>query len=516
MIDPIQFRPYDPSTENRAIAVPDELPGFDANTARVRKDMQNYQQAERQNDRTRITESKLYGEDLVRLGQFSSSLTSLMQKGTEMYIESEKQAAATDALLGDQPISPEYEEEESAVIAEGSEEAPRLDEAEESGQVSATTARTYRKGSIWYQWERAKIDVQNTTATYGSWLKMNKETEIEIAGQKLSLATAETPAQYSAVQTALMQRFVKETGLGDMNPNLIAKYGRDNIQQGMSAARTEWAETAAKNAQIDRLNDNAAAAAGIVNGNQGAQAILDRFPKTAAGRRQAAAALVQAVQNGQITRQQAEALMGDDVTTGGGTKELAEMFPNEFGEALRDQLIKVDQGRRSAENRDRQLEAAEWKAGIEERLADLAKNGTYLTPEQEVQLIQEGQRYGFTPKDVDKMVMNTSEYSADQAKFQAQKALDNPRGLGPVSKQVFDRLDPAMQRKLADKGLAPESFATQPSQADVDDAKDYLGAVLSFEMEGLFRVSAHYSKQCSAENLLIDAVFTENLDFGPL
>ena len=74
MIDPIQFRPYDPSTDNRAIDVPNAIPGFQRNTQRIRSDMQNFNQAERDNDQRRIANAKLYGQDLARLGQFSESL----------------------------------------------------------------------------------------------------------------------------------------------------------------------------------------------------------------------------------------------------------------------------------------------------------------------------------------------------------------------------------------------------------------------------------------------------------
>ena len=59
MIDPIRFKPYDPSTDNRALATPDMLPGFDANTQRVSNDMQNYFKQQRENDRIREGSSDL-------------------------------------------------------------------------------------------------------------------------------------------------------------------------------------------------------------------------------------------------------------------------------------------------------------------------------------------------------------------------------------------------------------------------------------------------------------------------
>ena len=119
MIDPIQFRPYDPSTDNRPIGTTDVTPGFDRNTQRIVKDMQNFNQQERRNDAIRVDNSKLYGQGLADLGKFSETLTNVMKTGAEAYIKSEEDAAAADALYGDIPISQNFEEEIQQVEVEG-------------------------------------------------------------------------------------------------------------------------------------------------------------------------------------------------------------------------------------------------------------------------------------------------------------------------------------------------------------------------------------------------------------
>ena len=59
-------------------------------------------------------------------------------------------------------------------------------------------------------------------ATFGSFLKLNKDTEVTVNGQKTNPATATYPHNSAAVTTAPTQRFIKETGLSGYRGDLLA------------------------------------------------------------------------------------------------------------------------------------------------------------------------------------------------------------------------------------------------------------------------------------------------------
>ena len=130
------------------------------------------------------------------------------------------------------------------------------------------------------------------------------------------------------------------------------------------------------------------------------------------------------------------------------------MFPNEFGDSLRDQIIKIDQGRRRAEKtRQPSKVRSGWLSNVSVSL-NLQEKGTYLTDEQQAELIVQGmEKYNLTKQAINGMITTTSEKAADDAKMRAQKALQNP-GLGAISEEDYNLLDPLLQQKQDKAGLS--------------------------------------------------------------
>ena len=157
--------------------------------------------------------------------------------------------------------------------------------------------------------------------------------------------------------------------------DLLAKYGRENIQRAVNSSRVEWAEAEAQRIAVQKAGERADVVTSISNGEQPGQTLLDRFPRTAAGRQQAADAILTAVKTGRMTPEQARAILNDQVTTPGGTKSLSDMFPDQFGDELLDNITQIDQQRRGRTLREDQLAGAEWMKGQRKRLAELAKDG---------------------------------------------------------------------------------------------------------------------------------------------
>lgn len=473
-MDPIQFRPYDPSTENRAIDVPDITSGFRENTQRIAKDMQSANQQEQANDAIRKANAAVYGQSLADLGSLSASLTNLLQKGVEAKIDADKTAAANDALLGDTPISEEFETEEAAVIAEGDVERPALEQVEDEGTISPTTTRTYRQGSIWYRWERAKLDVQSKTADMGAWIASNRYTEVTIGGKKMSLDTAETPAELSAVKTALTQRYVKENGLGEYRDDLLGKYGRKNIQQAWTTYTRQWSEEKATQIKTERANEDAVSVGGSIKGGETAQDILARFPKTPAGRFRMANAIKLAVKQGIITPEEGAALLEQEVTTPAGTKPLSEMFPGEFG-GLPEQLQQESNEQRGRDLQGVRLNRDEARIQAQQDVAALAADGKYLSPEDEQALADRlWEEHQIPKEDTLRWVTNSREQSQDLADTQAEAFMDNDE---EVPKDIYDRASPEMQEIIRDSGKAPDT-SFLPPQSVLKPANKYIGALV--------------------------------------
>ena len=478
MIDPIQFKPYDPSTDNRPIDTTDVLPGFDRNTQRIVKDMQQFNQQERQNDRVRVDNAALYGKGLADLGKFSESLTNLMQTGAEAYIKSEEDAAAADALYGDIPISQSFEEEVQEVEAEGKAEDAALDKAEANG-VSALTTQNYRNRSVWYQYARAKADIQMKAATIGSFLTLNQDTKIRIGDREIAMSDRDiTAAEFAAVQRGLVQKFVQETGMGSYRPELIAKYASENIRTAVENSQLTWSQERVKQIKEDRLNDDATVVSGL-KGN--AQEFITQFGKGGQARDRAAAALGRAVDLDQMDASEALALLNEPIKTPAGTKSIAELFPAEFGTLKKQLEDKVRQDRRNAQS-DQRLDNAEWLDQTRQQLNKLNEEGKYLSEDDQRELLKLARSKGIPDREILDIVQTSTEESQDRAGFLADKFIQNEERL-PES--IYDQLSSQKKEEVDKAGLSPESVAYAPPKKTVDAAKKYIEVSAAEKMQEL-------------------------------
>ena len=475
MLDPVSFKPYDPRADYRAEAVPDILPGYDANTDRVSRDMRNVAEAEAANDKVRTANMVSAAKDLERLGTFSKTIAELGQKATEEYIELEKSAAVAQKLSDETAIPQQFLDEEKQLQEQGVAEDTALTDKVSSGEVSPITAANYKNRSIWFQYEYAKQDISSKSADFATFLKVNATTEVMVNGVPMTLETAESLSQVAAIQNELLLQFTQQTGLGRYRSDLVAEHGRKNINQAKTASSAVWAEAKAQQVKVEQLNQDAAAVASMRGVESASQSWSTKFGRSAAMRQRGAKALVQAVENGQLTVDEALGLLNGTVTTGGGTKPLSEMFPAELG-SLKEKLEQKRRTQRQQDRTDKQLEAQEWMDAQRDRLRELREQDVYLTPAQEAELIQQGRDLGLSDAAVNGIVINTSEKAAQDAELQAQQFISRNEEL-PES--VFSLLDARTQKLVEDRGLAPQTFAIMPDKDTIKAADKYVVAQLS-------------------------------------
>lgn len=260
MIDPIQFRPYNPRKDNAPIYVPDKTQGIRENTQRVLRDMDYANRVEQRNDQSRIANAQIAAQNLQNLGQFSETLAKAGEFAMNEYIKYEEERASNeyyDEQFGagqtDAPKDPSLEQEEADANADQAATTQGIQKYEESGG-SAIIGERVRKGSWWYQRKRDQLELQEAASNFPAWYLNNKDNiTININGVDKGWKDLKDHADFAAFKKAVFGQFLGS--FSGYDRRRVAKYLYPALNKQWGAVQENWLKTRQQEIQTDRKQE---------------------------------------------------------------------------------------------------------------------------------------------------------------------------------------------------------------------------------------------------------------------
>lgn len=305
----------------------------------ARRNQDTMRQSIRDSNSVREANVRQGEKELEALSTFSETALTILQDKTKERNESERQRgimlAYTDGLPQEEVEQFDREEEEARKIDE---QAVALGDKLEKRTGNVFVGQKARNLSGWAQYGYAQGLAQRGGADYNTYLltaRENEQVTIQTPNgpKTLTLAAADDPAEYNAVQSQLRNNYLKK--YNNINPALLNKYMFPDMQRAEQRDATVWAAQRASEIKQERADKSFAAwQTGIRQGNiQGAtEQWLTEYGRVN-GRKAARAELVRNMQSmiaaGGNNDAAVKAMLNVTVEAadGSGRKTLAELFP---------------------------------------------------------------------------------------------------------------------------------------------------------------------------------------------
>lgn len=238
MIDPIQFKPYNPRKDNQPIYAVDQSKGMDANRRRILDGMAANESIRRQSDATKQRNAITAGENIQKLGQFSETLANLGTDIMNRYIDAEEDKAIFDSFNIQEPPSQEFFEVEAEADKAERETAKGLAKYEEAGG-SPIISEAVRTGSWWYNRKRNQLELQDGASQFPLWFDTNKDQiTVNVEGQDKTWGEIKSSAEFSAFRAAAFQQYASQ--FRGYDKNAMAAYLFPTMRKAWGKIQTKW------------------------------------------------------------------------------------------------------------------------------------------------------------------------------------------------------------------------------------------------------------------------------------
>lgn len=279
-MEQIQYQPTpDRAGGFRPVTVTDRTQGMAREMSRMSAAEQQRLASLREKGQQEIRNAEKVGENLLKLSEFSETLSTYLKAETEKRNEREKQEGIMLAYT--EGVSAE----EQAAFEQGEEQLRYTDyETQAAGAEyervtgDGQTGERIRNLSGWKAYGYAMGLAQRGGAEYGSFYEDAKNrVVVNINGEEVTYATAKNSAERAAVEAQIRQEYLDD--YIDINPALLNKYLFPQMQAYETKQFTDW--TIKNNARIAEeraLDQRDSLYAGFTSNNAG-QAFYDFIQK---------------------------------------------------------------------------------------------------------------------------------------------------------------------------------------------------------------------------------------------
>ena len=294
----------------------------------------------------------------------------------------------------------------------------------------------------------------------------------------LTLASANTPAEYAAVQSQIRSEFLKQ--YSGMNPALLNKYLFPSMRDQESKALIKFSRErgeAIKKDRTTRASDLLTSAInGATNPGEAALSFINQTAGDLGGRKEARAEALRVIRlgikSGAIDKDTAIALANSEITIEGlGTKKVKEMWA-EFGD-LEQEVINEGMEDFKAEQAALELDAQKYAQNAYKNTVGSEQEGNFLTEAEKDLMIQESQRrFGYV-NPILQNLKTKGDLRDEDAEILIQNKLRAGLGLTPsdlrgVSSEMFQKY--RNEIKVVGDSLAISKRDKDFAEADIKSA----------------------------------------------
>ncbi len=230
-----QFQSYEEGTAYKPGKVVDVIPALDRINSRLNSADQAALAQVQANNRTRVANSKLVGQDLIALSKMSKKLTDTLVKRQEGINEDQRaegNVAGQQQWERSQLDTSEYDAgAEAAKQQDGVVQDVVAEVLGESGENYEAAARL-GKATTHYEVGRRQGFASAAVANFDNYVN-----------QRVPPQNYNTSEDYAAARALAQKEFYKEAGLTGLNPQFLAQKVYPVITDSNAAAMRQWSKT---------------------------------------------------------------------------------------------------------------------------------------------------------------------------------------------------------------------------------------------------------------------------------
>ena len=430
-----------------------------ANNLREERSEANYLEQLRKNGLTNEKNAGQFGESLKELSAFSETLTKQLVEREKVKNDEAMQRGMMQAYTDG--VSPEVEEkfnQEESALKET--QVATIDVANklEKSTGNIFVGERVRNMSGWAAYGYALGKAEQGGADYASFQAQAADTVVNVQTESgevkpLTLSTAETPAEYAAVQAQIRSQFL--SNYSGMNPALLNKYLFPKMREQEGKALLKFSKERGDAIKKDRATRASDLLISGINGaaNPG-EALLTFVDQTASdlgGRKEARAEGLRVIRlafkSGAIDKDTATLLANSEITIEGlGTKKVKEMWA-EFGD-LEQEVINEGMNDFNKEQAALEIDAQKYAQNAYRELQAAEDDGKFLTEEQKEELITTSRkRFGYVNP-----LLNGLRTQQDIGDENAEKLLRQKEANGlPITPADLRNVSPELYRQWSGK-----------------------------------------------------------------
>lgn len=253
MIDPIQFKPYNPRKDNQPIYAVDQSKGMDANRRRILEGMDANERIRKMSDQTKVRNAEQFGKNIQALGKFSETLADLGTDAMNMYIDAEEDKAIADSFTSGMQPSEAYTQEDKEAAQAEAVTNQGLRKFEENGG-SPLVSEAVRTGSWWYNRKRNELALTDAASNFPLWFAENADKiTININGEQKSWSDIRkngSAADFAAYKASVFQQYSQ--GFRGYSKDAMAKTFFPQMAKTWDGIQREWIQERSKQIEANR------------------------------------------------------------------------------------------------------------------------------------------------------------------------------------------------------------------------------------------------------------------------
>ena len=368
--------------------------------AQAQRNQATQAQSIRDNNAVNVANVIQSNNDLDSLSAFSSTLTEKLVEDKKKKNEEEMQRGVMMAYTEGVP-----QEQQDAFNAQ-EQELNNLNEStiKAANKIEQKTGNVFlgekvRGMSGWAAYGYAMGKAQQGGVDYAVFHEQQAaNTSVVITNeagvqQEITLATANTPAEYAAVQSQIRSEFLKQ--YSGMNPALLNKHLFPKMREVEGKALLKFSGEKSEQIKSDRLTAaNDTLYTGLSGPDPGA-ALTTYIQNTAAdagglgnARKKAVEVIKAGIKNGTIDSTALDNLLDAEITARDGSTQTVGKYWREFGN-LKEELANEQVRDFEADENTKKMNAQKYAQNLRQQWSDNEERGEYLTEDQKDQLIKE-------------------------------------------------------------------------------------------------------------------------------
>ena len=476
------------------------------NEQRFASTLSDYGRIVAANDATHVENARKQVQGWNDLAKFSKTLTNKLVKDKQQENLAEYEAGIADAYMNGIPKdeADDFDQKEAAVNAVGQEtDALGAEFAEASG--SRAEGERISASSGWRALGRATGLAKQGAAMYPMFMAQNA----------MRLADASTPEEYAATLQDLRKEYLGQ--FGGMNRAMMAKYMFPKMQELEGSQFLSWQKKNNEMIMNDRVESMGSDFYNDIQIGQGGQGFVDFLEKNkhflggyGNARKKLFEIIQKGINNGTMTREDAEALRSHSFNFNGKETTLGRQFGQDF-DSLEDKFKAEDAQNFNQRENERKIKANEIVEGIR---AWRAQQGGKLSEAQKQEMLELWDpRLGEPPTELKNML---TQEDVDQESMVQRLEAKIQAGY-PITEADLDGLDADNRRTYGNvaKGSGKVSSADsyikslvseKTEELDGDTAKtprwEQMYANAQLEFKQMYQINL---KSMSPEDALNDA-----------